>query len=483
MLDRMVGRKSGEGREPRSLWIPLATGNCSADLWLPESASGLVVVVHGSGSGKSSPRNRQLADVLFAAGWAVLLFDLLTPEEARLDERSAQYRFDIAFLHRRLAAVLEWVQTYPLLSPLPLFLVGGSTGAAVALAAAADLPGLVRGVVSRGGRPDLVSERLGEVLAPVLLVVGSEDTFVRDLTERVSDLFSGPVSVVTISGASHLFEEPGTMRLAIDACLDFLTEQRERRVGNVTGWRFEDRDDAGRWLAGKLLAYRDRSDVLVVGLPRGGVPVAARVARALRAPLDIWVVRKVGAPGNVELAIGAVASGGVVVRNDGVIGLLGVSEAEFSARAADQQAEVSRRDRLWRGNAAGPDVRGRTVIVVDDGLATGATALSAAAALRQSGASTVMVAVPVAASDALQRLRDAGIPSVHVIAPDDFDAVGKWYLDFRPVEDDAVSMLLHPEGKPRPVLGMGVRKEVRDEPQGTGVLFGHAAGGHPRAPG
>ncbi|MFY7952254.1 MAG: phosphoribosyltransferase, partial [Armatimonadaceae bacterium] len=230
------------------------------------------------------------------------------------------------------------------------------------------------------------------------------------------------------------------------------------------------------------LAYRDRSDVLVAGLPRGGVPVAARVARALRAPLDIWVVRKIGAPGNEELAIGAVASGGVVVRNDDVIGLLGISEAEFSARAAQQQAEVARRDRLWRGDAAGPDVNGRTVIVVDDGMATGATALSAAAALRQSGASTVVVAAPVASLEAVRRLRDAGIPSVFVFAPDDFDAVGKWFVDFRPVEDDCVSLLLHPEGKARPRSGMGDWKEVLDEPQGIGMLFGHGAGGHPRAP-
>ncbi len=438
------------------MWIPVAGGDCPADLWLPAAASGLVVVVHGSGSGKGSPRNRQLADSLFEAGWAVLLFDLLTPEEARLDARSSQYRFNIPFLQRRLGAVLEWIQSQAFLSPLPLFLIGGSTGAAVALAATAHNPGLVRGVISRGGRPDLVFDCLGDVLVPVLLLQGSEDTFVRESAPQVREALSGPVSVVDIAGASHLFEEPGTMRRAIETCVQFLAEQRDRSMVNGGGWRFADRDDAGRWLAGKLLAYRDRSDVLVAGLPRGGVPVAARVARALRAPLDIWVVRKIGAPGNEELAIGAVASGGVVVRNDDVIRLLGISEAEFSARAAQQQAEVARRDRLWRGDAAGPDVNGRTVIVVDDGMATGATALSAAAALRQSGASTVVV---------------------------DFDAVGKWFVDFRPVEDECVSLLLHPEGKARPRSGMGDWKEVLDEPQGIGVLFGHAAGGHPRAPG
>ena len=163
----------------------------------------------------------------------------------------------------------------------------------------------------------------------------------------------------------------------------------------MTAQRFRDRTDAGRLLATHLGAYAGRPDVLVLALPRGGVPVAAEVAHALGAPLDVYVVRKLGVPGQEELAMGAIATGGVRVLNDEVVAALHIPEATIAAVAAREAQELARREQLYRGERPAPAVRGRVVLVVDDGLATGATMRAAVAALRKQGASRIIVAVPV----------------------------------------------------------------------------------------
>ena len=162
---------------------------------------------------------------------------------------------------------------------------------------------------------------------------------------------------------------------------------------------FRDRREAGRRLAERLTAYANRPDVLVLALPRGGVPVAYEVARALGAPLDVFVVRKLGVPGYEELAMGAVATGGVCVLNHQLVERLGIPEQVINAVAARERQELARRERLYRGGRPPPDVRGRTVILVDDGLATGATMHAALEALRQQNPARIVVAVPVASPD------------------------------------------------------------------------------------
>src|ERR1700682_5156547 len=169
---------------------------------------------------------------------------------------------------------------------------------------------------------------------------------------------------------------------------------------------FRDRRDAGRLLAERLAAYANRPDVLVLALPRGGVPVGYEVARALRAPLDVFVVRKLGVPGYEELAMGAVATGGVRVLNDQLVERLGIPESLIDAVAARARQELARRERLYRGNRPPPDVRGRTGILVDDGLATGATMQAAIKALRQQDPARIVVAVPIASRQACEELRE-----------------------------------------------------------------------------
>lgn len=206
--------------------------------------------------------------------------------------------------------------------------------------------------------------------------------------------------------------------------------------------RFRDRTDAGRCLAGMLPAYAARSDVVVLGLPRGGVPVAYEVARALGAPLDVFLVRKLGVPGHEELAMGAIASGGTRVLNDEIVGALGIPPEVIDAVAARETAELSRRERAYRGDRPPVDVRARTVILIDDGLATGATMRAAAAALRQAGPRRLVVAVPLASREACDAFRTEVDEVVCASRPEPFHAVGLWYDDFSQTTDAEVRALL-----------------------------------------
>jgi putative phosphoribosyl transferase len=205
---------------------------------------------------------------------------------------------------------------------------------------------------------------------------------------------------------------------------------------------FADRSQAGRVLAQDLEHYAGQPGLVVLALPRGGVPVAYEVARELEAPLDVFVVRKIGVPGQRELAMGAIASGGVVVTNDEVVTQLDIAQSVFDQAAAEEQAELQRREALYRAHARLASLESRTVILIDDGLATGSTMRAAIEALRQSGPAFIVVAVPVACSDIVARLRHEADEVVCSLTPDPFHAVGFWYGDFTQTTDDQVRDLL-----------------------------------------
>ena len=211
---------------------------------------------------------------------------------------------------------------------------------------------------------------------------------------------------------------------------------------------FRDRTEAGQLLAKRLTAYANRLDVLVLALPRGGVPVAYEVARALGVPLDVFVVRKLGVPGHEELAMGAIASGGECVLNDDVVEALRIPRHVIEAASARELRELERRERAYRGDRPAPKVRGRTVILVDDGLATGATMRAAVHALRRLGPARIVVAVPTAAPSTCEEFRHEADECVCVITPEPFHGVGLWYEDFSQTIDDEVRDLLERAAAP-----------------------------------
>ena len=205
---------------PVPVQITAADVVLDGDLGLPPDPRGVVVFAHGSGSSRNSPRNRRVAQALVDSGAATLLMDLLTADEERLDQRTREYRFDIEMLGRRLTGAVDWLTADPRTGALPVVTFGASTGAAAALIAAAERPDRMRGVISRGGRPDLAVDALPGVRAPVLLIVGGRDPQVLELNRAAAARLSSTVDLVVMPGATHLFEEPGTLDAVIGHAVD-----------------------------------------------------------------------------------------------------------------------------------------------------------------------------------------------------------------------------------------------------------------------
>jgi predicted phosphoribosyltransferase len=213
---------------------------------------------------------------------------------------------------------------------------------------------------------------------------------------------------------------------------------------------YRNRIEAGRVLAEHLRHFRDHPKAIVLALPRGGVPVGFEIASSLHLPFDVFLVRKLGTPGHSELAMGAIASGGVRVINNSVVNSMGVSQDEINAVAQREQQELERREHMYRGDRPPPDVRGRIVILVDDGLATGSTMRAAVEALRAEGAKEIVVAVPVASRETCDQIGNEVDSVVCGATPEPFYAVGQWYLDFSPTTDEEVRELLERSQKELP---------------------------------
>ena len=205
---------------------------------------------------------------------------------------------------------------------------------------------------------------------------------------------------------------------------------------------FRDRVHAGKFLAERLGHYANRADVLVLALPRGGVPVAHEVAKALHAPMDVFLVRKLGVPGHQELGMGAIATGGLRILNDGIIRELGISQKTIETVSDTEQQELQRRERMYRGERPAPPIENRTVIIVDDGLATGSTMKAAVRALREQRPSRLIVAVPTAPLETCEELREIADEVICAVTPRPFFAVGGSYADFNQITDEEVRDLI-----------------------------------------
>ncbi len=417
-------------------------------LTVPEGAKGIVLFAHGSGSSRLSPRNTYVANALQKAGIGTLLFDLLTEDEAADRENV----FDIDFLGHRLVDATRWLRSRAAYAKYPIGYFGANTGAAAALVAAARDPS-IKAVVSRGGRPDLALKVLHRVKAPTLLIVGGDDSPVIEMNQEALERLRCEKAMKIVPGATHLFEEPGTLeevvRLARDWFAKHLINEAAEQDASADcpdddeDLVFADRGDAGRKLAARLLKYQDQNPV-VLGVPRGGVPVAFEVARALNAPLDVVIVRKLGAPGQSELGIGAVVDGDhpETILNREVMSALRVSRTYLEREIHNQLKEIERRNRLYRAGRARIELKNRTVIVVDDGIATGGSIRAALRAVRQQAPRKVVLAVPVGPADTIESLRGEVDEIVCLSTPPTFFGIGEFYSDFNQLADGDVIRLL-----------------------------------------
>jgi putative phosphoribosyl transferase len=418
-------------------------------LGVPRDAGGLVIFAHGSGSGRLSPRNNQVAPALREAGFATLLMDLLTPEE----ERDRGNVFDIPLLASRLAEAADWTRGRPELVKLPIGYFGASTGAAAALVAAAERQN-VAAVVARGGRPDLAGDALKAVRAPTVLIVGGADLPVIQLNRSALAKLRCEKDLVIVPGATHLFEERGALEQVTQHATRWFRQFLSSSLPDEMvddAMVFADRQDAGRRLASALTKFRDRSP-LVLALPRGGVPVGFEIAQALDAPLDVALVRKIGAPGHEELGLGAVVDGAnpQVVLNEDILREIEPGATYLEAETARQLTEIERRRRLYRDGDPPPEIAGRTIIVVDDGIATGGTVKAVLRALARTKPSLLVLAVPVAPRETLADLSAEADEIICLKSPDPFFAVGMHYRDFSQTSDQEVIELLHRSKTARP---------------------------------
>jgi predicted phosphoribosyltransferase/pimeloyl-ACP methyl ester carboxylesterase len=405
----------------------------------PSSPKGLVIFAHGSGSGRFSPRNNYVARRLEAAGFATLLLDLLSPEEES-DRRNV---FDIELLASRVIEAAEWARDQVELAKLPIAYFGASTGGGAALAAAAMNPALVSAVVSRGGRPDLAGDALPLVEAPTLLLVGSRDEQVLELNRWAMQRIRCSVELCVVPGAGHLFEERGTLDYVVRQATHWFERFASTGTPEPIKLPFPNRREAGRLLAEQLARFKS-AHPLVLALPRGGVPVAYEVAVKLDADLDLLLVRKIGAPHHLEYGIGAVVDGEnpqVLVNHD-IVEQLAVPAGYIHDEAQRQLREIERRREEYLGGRRPIPMTGRTIIVVDDGIATGSTVRAALRAIQQKKPEKLVLAVPVGSPDTILSLESECDEVICLVTPDPFYAVGAHYEHFEQTTDEEVRELL-----------------------------------------
>lgn len=432
--------------------IPSDSIELEGTLAIPEHAKGIVLFAHGSGSSRFSPRNTFVARALQGAGIGTLLFDLLSEEEARDRENV----FDVDFLGHRLADATRWLRARKDVGGYATGYFGASTGAAAALIAAAQDPS-ISAVVSRGGRPDLAMRCLGQVKAPTLLIVGGEDVPVIALNERAYERIKCEKALKIVPGATHLFEEAGTLEQVVQLATDWFERHLKSGAATVTDplarddLMFNDRVEAGRKLAASLMKYKDQSPV-VLGIPRGGVPVALEVARALNAPLDVIVVRKLGAPAEPELGIGAIVDGDQpeTILNRESISYLRVPQDYLDREIKTQLQEIHRRQQAYRGGRPRLELEGRTAIIVDDGIATGGSMLAALRGVRRARPRSIVLAVPVGPADTIEELRREADDVVCLSTPALFWAIGQFYRDFHQLTDEEVVRMLESARREQP---------------------------------
>jgi predicted phosphoribosyltransferase/dienelactone hydrolase len=436
------------------------------ELTIPPGAQAIVLFAHGSGSSRYSSRNKFVAKVLNNNTIATLLVDLLNQKEKRIDEETKHLRYNIELLTRRLIAVTNWLTQQPDTQDLEIGYFGSSTGAAAALVSAINL-GLAKAIVTRGGRVDLVGEStLHQVNAPTLFIVGGNDIPVIAINKRALRWLSNAEAkeLAIIPGATDLFEEPGKMEEVAQIAADwfryyllrtasekefhnrytrttrsgFLSSIRNRYTFQI---KFKNRFAAGEILSSTLGKYKnDRDGVTVIGIARGGVIVAEPIAEKLNADFDVIVPRKLRSPHNSENAIGAIMHDGsfylhgltLQTQNDNI------SNEYIEMEKFKQKKEMKHRLIMYRPISGEYKIRDRTVILVDDGIATGATMIAAARWIRKQYPRRLIIASPVASKQVVELLKNEADQIEIIRKPSDFKAVEQFYIQFAPLSDDQI---------------------------------------------
>src|SRR5215216_5809959 len=434
------------------------------DLTIPLAAQAIVLFAHGSGSGRYSSTNQFVAAVLNNKGIATLLVDLLNQEEKRIDEETKHLRYNIGLLARRFAAVTNWLAQHPETRDLAIGYFGSSTGAAAALITAERL-GLAKAIVTRGGRPDLAGESaLHQVKAPILFIVGGNDTPVITMNKRALEVLSNTETkeLAIIPGAGHLFEEPGKMEEVAQIAADWF-ECYLLRTGNkkfynkyakitIRGFlsslwdrhafqiKFKDRFAAGEILASTLGKYKnDQDGVTVIGIARGGVVVADPIAEKLNADFDVIVPIKLRSPYNSENALAAIMHDGSLYSDSSTLQTQNeISNVYIEMEKLEQKKEMKRRLSVYRPYSIEYKIKDRTVILVDDGIATGATMIVAARWIRKQEPKRLIIAAPVAPRQVVERLKEEADEIEVIRNPSEFKTVEQFYQEFAAVSDDHI---------------------------------------------
>jgi predicted phosphoribosyltransferase/dienelactone hydrolase len=448
--------------------IAISAEKLEGDLIIPPAARAIVLFAHGSGSSRYSLRNQYVAHILNNAGFATLLVDLLTQQEKEIDDKSRHIRFNIDLLAKRLLAVTHWLLQNTNTHNLQIGYFGSSTGAAAALIAAASLGDMVKAIVSRGGRPDLAGTKgvMQHVRASTLLIVGGNDSSVITLNKSsLAQLGTGAKELAVIPGAGHLFEEPGKMEVVAEIATEWFKcylengrkfENKYRHKPGLSSVftkphiriRFKDRAAAGEMLASVLNKYEGKADGIVIGIPRGGVVVADAIAGKLGFELDIAFPRKLRSPGNSENSVGAIMQDGSVYIDGGLVESMMISKEYLNMEQSEQQKEIQRRMILYRPGQREYRIRGRIVVLVDDGAATGATVAAAARWIRQQEPAKIIVALPVASKQAMKMLKSEADDVRVLKQPSDFKALAQFYQNFQDVTDNQVMQIMKKHSLP-----------------------------------
>jgi putative phosphoribosyl transferase len=445
----------------RHLIIP---DGLEGDLRIPVSSQAIVLFAHESGSSRYSMRNQFVANLLNSKGIATLLVDLLNQEEKRKDQETQHLRYNIDLLAERFLVITRWLAQQPDTKHLKIAYFGSSTGAAASLITASRL-GFAKAIVTRGGRSDLVDETfLHQVKAPTIFIVGGKDKAVIAMNKRaLSSLKNAEAKeLAIIPNAAHLFEEPGSMEDVAEIAADwfecYLLERerkfynnysetsRENFLSSIWGKhkfqiKFRDRVAAGEILSSMLGRYKnDRNDVLVIGIARGGIVVADAIAEKLHADFDIIVPKKLRSPYDSEKAIGAIMQDNAVYLDTSSLEMQkDITNEYLDKERLEQRKEMERRLSIYRPWPREYKVKGRTVILVDDGIATGATMIIAARWVRRHLPKRVIIAAPVASKGAVKRLKSE-VDQIEIIrAPSDFKAVEQFYQHFSALSDNQIT--------------------------------------------